>query len=57
MPRILKVTGFALLTTLVVSGCVQLGPDYQEPAVVVETDWLEVDRQYFSTESAVGPRW
>jgi len=28
--RILKVTGFALLSALIVSGCVQLGPDYQE---------------------------
>jgi NodT family efflux transporter outer membrane factor (OMF) lipoprotein len=55
--RILKVTGFALLSALIVSGCVQLGPDYQEPAAVVETDWLEIDKQYFSTESAVGPRW
>ncbi len=57
MKRILKVTGFALLSALIVSGCVQLGPDYQEPAAVVETDWLEIDKQYFSTESAVGPRW
>ena len=38
MSRILKVPGFALLSALIVSGCVQLGPDYQEPAVVVETD-------------------
>ncbi len=57
MSRILKVPGFALLSALIVSGCVQLGPDYQEPAVVVETDWLEIDKQYFSTESPVGPRW
>ena len=57
MSRILKVSAFALLSTLIVSGCVRLGPDYQEPAAVVETDWLEIDRQYFSTESAVGARW
>ena len=57
MSRILKVAGFALLSALIVSGCVQLGPDYQEPAVVVETDWLEIDKQHFSTEPAVGPRW
>ncbi|RLA25971.1 MAG: transporter, partial [Gammaproteobacteria bacterium] len=42
---------------LIVSGCVQLGPDYQEPDVAVETDWLEIERQYVSTESPVGPRW
>jgi len=45
------------LSALIVSGCVQLGPDYQEPAVVVETDWLEIDKQYVSTEPPVGPRW
>jgi len=55
--RILKVAGFALLSALIVSGCVQLGPDYVEPAAVVETDWLEIDKQYFSTVSAAGPRW
>ena len=57
MSRILKASGFALLSALIVSGCVQLGPDYQEPAVVVETDWLEIDKQYVSTEPPVGPRW
>lgn len=57
MSRILKVAGFALLSALIVSGCVQLGPDYVEPAAVVETDWLEIDKQYFSTVSAAGPRW
>jgi NodT family efflux transporter outer membrane factor (OMF) lipoprotein len=55
--RILKSPGFALLSALIVSGCVQLGPDYQEPAAVVETDWLEIDKQHFSTESPVDPRW
>jgi NodT family efflux transporter outer membrane factor (OMF) lipoprotein len=57
MRRTLKAIGFSLLSTLIVSGCVQLGPDYQEPDAPVETDWLEIDRQYVSTESPVGPRW
>ena len=57
MSRALKAAGLYLLSMLIVSGCTQLGPDYQEPGVVVETDWLEIDRQYASTESSVGARW
>jgi len=57
MSRALKAAGFSLLSMLIVPGCTQLGPDYQEPDVPVETDWLEIEGQYISTESPVGPRW
>ena len=57
MLRALKVVGVSLLSTLFVTGCVQLGPDYVEPDAPVETDWLEIDNQYISTESPAGPRW
>jgi NodT family efflux transporter outer membrane factor (OMF) lipoprotein len=57
MLRALKVVGISLLSTLFVTGCLQLGPDYVEPDAPVETDWLEIDNQYVSTESPAGPRW
>ena len=53
----LKALGLSLLSTLIVSGCVQLGPDYEKPDTPVEDNWLEVDAQYISTESPAGPRW
>ena len=57
MLRALKVVGISLLSTLFVTGCLQLGPDYVEPDTPVETDWLEIDNQYVSTEPPAGPRW
>ena len=49
--RFLKAVGLAMLSALIVTGCVQLGPDYERPEVSVETDWVEIDKQYVSTES------
>ena len=46
-----------MLSTLFVTGCMQLGPDYAEPEALVETDWVEIDNQYISTDSPAGPRW
>ena len=57
MLRTLKITGISILSTLFVTGCMQLGPDYAEPEATVETDWVEIDNQYVSTESPAGPRW
>ena len=57
MTPVLKAAGLTLLSALFISGCVQLGPEYQKPDAPVETDWVEIDQQYTSTESPVGPRW
>jgi len=57
MRRAMKNVGLSLLPALLVSGCVQLGPDYQQPDTPVETDWVEIDSQYISTDAQVDPRW
>jgi len=57
MSHAMKNAGLSLLSALLVSGCVPLGPDYQQPAAPVETDWVEIDSQYISTEAQVDPRW
>ena len=57
MSHALKTTVLSALSALIVSGCAMLGPDYQEPDVPVETDWLETGDQRISSEQPVDPKW
>ena len=57
MKRALKTIGFSLLSALITSGCAMLGPDYQEPAAPVETDWIETGDQRITSEQPVDPKW
>jgi len=40
-----------------VSGCTMLGPDYQQPMALVESDWLDIGDPLVSDDSPVDPRW
>jgi len=40
-----------------ISGCVNLGPDYQKPEVTVEADWLLSQDPPLTTEPLGDPRW
>ena len=50
-------TVLCLMLTLLVSGCINLGPDYQRPEVAVESDWLETGDPLISNEPATDPKW
>ena len=46
-----------LWLTLLVAGCVTVGPDYERPEVATESDWLETEAQLVSNEPAADPKW
>ena len=45
------------MQTLLISGCMNLGPDYQTPEVNVESDWLLSQDPPLTTEPLADPRW
>ena len=47
----------SVLPALVVSGCAMLGPDYQQPDVPVESDWLDSGDVRVTREQPVDPKW
>lgn len=49
--------GLIVLQALVVSGCVMVGPEYEEPSAPVATDWIEIEGSQTTSESPVGPKW
>lgn len=49
--------GFCLLLTILLSGCLNLGPNYRRPEVEVMTEWLEAGDPLISTLPAVDPKW
>ena len=46
-----------LVLTLLVGGCMSLGPDYQRPEAEVEPGWLEIEDQLVTSEPATDPKW
>jgi len=50
-------TVLCLMLSLLINGCINLGPDYQRPDVAVESDWLETEETLVSNESAADPKW
>jgi NodT family efflux transporter outer membrane factor (OMF) lipoprotein len=57
MSHALKTIVLPVLSALIVSGCAMLGPDYQEPDVPIDTDWLETGDQRINSEQPVDPKW
>ena len=47
----------AALLAIAISGCTSLGPDYAQPEVAVEKNWLEVDDAYTADKPPVEPEW
>jgi NodT family efflux transporter outer membrane factor (OMF) lipoprotein len=46
-----------LVLTLLVGGCMSLGPDYQTPDADVEADWIEIEDELVTSEPATDPEW
>jgi NodT family efflux transporter outer membrane factor (OMF) lipoprotein len=46
-----------LVLTLLIGGCMSLGPDYQRPEAEVEPDWLETEDSRVTSEPATDPKW
>ena len=55
----MQIFGIALLasTALLLSGCLSVGPDYTEPEVETQPDWIESDGNLISSRPALDPRW
>jgi NodT family efflux transporter outer membrane factor (OMF) lipoprotein len=53
----LTVTGFSLLVMLMISGCINLGPDYQRPKADVESDWLAIENPLITSDTPADPEW
>lgn len=49
--------GLSLLLTLLISGCMNLGPDYTRPEAAIEPNWLEIDDPGVTDEPPAGPEW
>jgi len=45
------------LVVLLLSGCINLGPDYQRPEAEVEPDWIEIEDSRVTSEPATDPKW
>lgn len=46
-----------LFISLVLTGCIALGPDYVEPEPDVESAWQEIDDPLLSEQQPVDPKW
>jgi outer membrane protein TolC len=49
--------GLSLLLTLLISGCINLGPDYKQPEVAVEPNWLDIEDPLITSEAPADPNW
>lgn len=57
MKRHLQAIGIATVSAMMASGCVMLGPDFQEPRAPVESNWMEVNDPLVSSEPPADPKW
>lgn len=57
MKHSLKTIGMATMSALMASGCVMLGPDYQEPSAPFESKWMEANDPLVSSEAPADPKW
>lgn len=57
MTHSLKTIGMATMSALMASGCVMLGPDYQEPSAPFESKWMEANDPLVSSEAPADPKW
>ena len=49
--------GASLLLILLLGGCINLGPDYKQPDVAVEPNWLDIEDSLVSDQPPADPNW
>ena len=49
--------GVGLLLILLLGGCINLGPDYKQPEVAVEPNWLDIEDELVTSQSPADPNW
>ena len=57
---LLKMLRFSLagmMLMLLVSGCINLGPDYVRPDAEIQPDWIDIEGSQLSGDPPVDPRW
>mgnify|MGYP001817499955 CR=1 FL=1 len=59
MPMLLRrpLAGLCIFLSLLLGGCISLGPDYQAPAVDVDPAWLDKEDPQISDEVTQDPEW
>jgi NodT family efflux transporter outer membrane factor (OMF) lipoprotein len=59
MPILLRrpLAGLCIFLSLLLGGCISLGPDYQAPAVDVEPAWLDIEDPQISDEVPQDSAW
>ena len=52
-------TGLALTSvlSLLLGACTSVGPDFTEPEVQVQSNWIETDSALVDSGAALDPRW
>lgn len=50
-------SGICILLPLLLGGCINLGPDYQQPEMAVETEWIEIEDQRIANTPVTDPKW
>lgn len=50
-------SGICILLSLLLGGCINLGPDYQQPEMAVETEWIEIEDQRIANTPVTDPKW
>ena len=49
--------GLGLVLAGMMSGCINLGPDYVRPQSDIQSDWLETDDPRLRNDGSLNPRW
>ncbi|MCU7817116.1 MAG: TolC family protein, partial [Candidatus Thiodiazotropha sp. (ex Rostrolucina anterorostrata)] len=62
LPKTMRLSTLAVclllaIQSLLISGCMNLGPDYQSPEAAVESDWLVSEDPPLTNEPLSDPRW
>ena len=57
MTRLMKVLNLSAVVALLASGCIMVGPEYQEPTAPVQANWLEFEDPLLDTTPPVAPEW
>jgi len=51
------IIGLCVFSIMMLSGCVALGPDYEQPKADVESNWLESEDPRITSLSPADPKW
>ena len=49
--------GVGILLAALLNGCISVGPDYTEPKVSVESDWVELESSVLTNAPPTDPSW